>query len=126
MRLPPLLSCGLSKRLEIELQSELENARIAHGARKDSERGCPECGAGSSEVRMIENVEGFRTEREAVFFRDGEFLAEIHVPVLLEGSTVDVPAEIAEKRAAAGADGEGLIAWAAKNVEAGNNRAGRQ
>ena len=112
--------------LEVELESELKDARIAHGAGKDSERGRPECGAGSSEVRMIENVEGFRTEREAVFFRDGKFLAQIQVPVLLEGPTVDVPAEVAEERAAAGADGEGLIAWTAEDVEAGNDRAGRQ
>ena len=57
-------------RLKVKLQSELKNTRIAYRAGKDSERRRPECGAGGSEVRMIENVEGFRTEREAVFFRE--------------------------------------------------------
>jgi hypothetical protein len=112
--------------LEVKLQCELKNARIANGAGKDSERGSPECGAGGSEVRMIEHVEKLRTERKTVFFRDGEFLAEIHVPVLLEGPTVNVPAEIAEERAAAGAYREGLIPWATEDVEARNDRAGRQ
>ena len=99
--------------LEVKLQSELKDARIANGAGKDSERGRPECKAGGSEVRMIEHVEGLGTEREAVFFCDGEFFAEIHVPVLLEGSTVNVSAEITEERAAVAAYGEGLIPRAA-------------
>ena len=99
--------------LEVKLQSELKNARIANGAGKDSERGRPECSVGGGEVRMIEHVEGLRTEREAEFFREGEFLAEIHVPVLLEGSAVNVPAEIAEERATVAAYREGLIARAA-------------
>src|SRR5271154_617077 len=73
--------------LEVKLQSELKNSRIANGAGKNSECGRPECGARGSEVRMIEHVEGLRAEREAVFFRHGEFFAEIHVPVLLEVST---------------------------------------
>ena len=99
--------------LKVKLQSELQNARIANSAGKDSERGRPECSVGGSEVRMIEHVEGLRTEREAEFFREGEFLAEIHVPVLLEGSAVNVPAEIAEERATVAAYREGLIAGAA-------------
>jgi hypothetical protein len=67
--------CGLGRLcresgLEVKLQSELQNARIANGAGKNSERGRPESSIGGSEVRMIEHVEGLRTEREAVFFRD--------------------------------------------------------
>src|SRR5580692_9838050 len=117
---------GRESGLKVKLQSELKNARIANGAGKDSERGRPECCPRGGEVRVVENVEGFRTEGDAVFFRDGEFLAEIHVPVLLEGPTVDVPAEIAEERAAVTAYGEGLIARATEDVEARNDRAGRQ
>jgi hypothetical protein len=116
--------CGLLREpcLEVKLQSELENSRIAHRAGKNSERGRPEGRTGVDEIRMIENVKELRTERQAVFFRDGEFLAEIHVPILLEGPTDNVPAEIAEERAAGRAYNEGLIARAAQSVEAGNDR----
>lgn len=123
--------CGFGQaqerlRLEVKLQSELKDTRIAHGAGINAEGAGAECGVGDDEVGMIENVERLGTERQAVFLREQEPLAEIHVPVLFKGSVDNVPAEIAEERAAGRTNRKGLIAWATENVEAGNDRAASQ
>ena len=90
----------------------MQDARVAYGAGINAEPGRPEGGVGDDEVRMIEDVKGFRTERQAVFFGERELLAEIHVPVLFKGSANNIPAQVAEEAATGRADREGLIARA--------------
>ena len=109
-------------RSEVELESQLKDARIAHGARINAKGRRSEGGVGDDKVRMIENVEGLGTKRQAVFLCDRELLAEIHIPILFKGPVNNISAEVAEERAPGGADRERLIAWSAVDVEAGNYR----
>ena len=113
-------------RLEVKLQSELKNAWVADGAGIHAEIGRSESGVGDDEVRMIEDVEGLSAESEKELFREREFFAEVHIPVLLKGTVNDIAAKIAEERAATGTKGERLIAGATIDVESGNDGAGRQ
>jgi hypothetical protein len=77
--------------LEVELQRELQDARIAHGARINAEPGRSEGGVGYDEVRLIEDVKEFRTEGQAVFFGECELLAELHIPILVKRSANNIP-----------------------------------
>ena len=71
--------------------SDTNRLRIADGGFNIADRRI-------GEVRVIPNVEEISREAEALPLRDLEILDEGEIPVLLVGSTIDVPAKIAERR----------------------------
>src|SRR5882672_737765 len=77
--------------LEIELQRQLDDARIGRG-KNLAERTTGKAGVRIAEFRVIEDIEKFRSERQLYSFPDqGRFLEEGQVQVRASRPTEEVP-----------------------------------
>ena len=91
----------LRLRLEAQLQSQLNDARVAVGVGNLSERCIGETRVGILEQRMIEDVEELRTELEVGAIpdlMDREILEEREIEVELAGPSQYADASVAEAR----------------------------
>jgi hypothetical protein len=97
----PLLFKVLRLRLEAQLQSQLNDARVAIGVGNLSERCIGETRVRILEQRMIEDVEELRTELEVSAipdFVDWKILEEREIEVKLTGPSQYAHSSVAEAR----------------------------
>src|SRR5438309_2098935 len=87
--------CSPTAHLKLEAQCALQLAWIAHRARDDTGLYIADICIGQAELRVVEDVEGFRTELDLPPFANREVFEERHIPVPASGTNQDVSASVA-------------------------------